>query len=251
MRPAYYSQNGEDYLLWQVLGPDRRQGYFVDVGAFDGVHLSNSYSFEVAGWTGICVEAHPDFFPLLQANRPKSRCIHAACVEETSASRVEFLAEPLGLLSGIRADLTSGMDRRYAARGMTFPGFSKISVPAASLNSVLREVNAPPCMDFLSLDVEGTEHQVLAGLNLSEFSFRLILTEANTADALAKTRRLLERSGYTCARSLGVNHLFAANEDDARLAAAVRIACRIEETLHPLGEHATLPTTRGRNVADP
>lgn len=38
-----------------------RPGYFVEVGTFDGVHLSNSYSFELGGWNGLCVEASPRF----------------------------------------------------------------------------------------------------------------------------------------------------------------------------------------------
>lgn len=251
MKRKYYSQHGEDHLLWEVLGVDRRNGYFVDVGAFDGVHLSNSYSFEVAGWGGICVEAHPDFFPLLRKNRQNSHCVHAACVREAGAGTVEFLSEPLGLLSGIRADLTSGMERRYANRGMTFPGFAKVAVPAMNLTDILRETGAPRCMDFLSLDVEGTEPDVLAGLDLMEFSFRVIVTEANTAQGLAEVRQLLESRGYIYARALGVNHIFAAAEADARRATSTRVVCRIEDTTHPAGEQATHPSTRGRRICQP
>jgi FkbM family methyltransferase len=250
MNRQFYSQHGEDYLLWQVLGVERSHGYFVDVGAFDGIHLSNSYSFERAGWSGICVEAHPGFFPHLQANRPGSRCVHAACVENTAAGTAAFLTEPLGLLSGIKADKTSGMERRYANRGMTFPGFTRIEVPSMTLTGILREANAPRHMDFLSLDVEGTEPQVLAALDQAEFAFRIIVTEANTAEGLAETRGLLEARGYVFARSLGVNHVFASNKEDARNAASTRIDCRIEDVLHPLGEQATHPAARGRIIRE-
>jgi len=56
----FYSQNGEDFLLWSLF-KGRKSGFYIDIGAFDGIHLSNSYYFEKNGWDGVCVEAHPEY----------------------------------------------------------------------------------------------------------------------------------------------------------------------------------------------
>jgi len=67
----YFGKNGADFLIWSLFSREE-PGFFVDAGAFDGIHLSNSYSFELAGWGGICVEAHPEYFPHLQKTGPEA-----------------------------------------------------------------------------------------------------------------------------------------------------------------------------------
>ena len=132
----FFSQHGEDFLLHTMFSTTQA-GFFVDVGAFDGIHLSNSFFFERRGWKGICVEPHPDYFPLLERNRPGSICVQAAVVGSSDTKTVEFLKEDLGLLSGVRADETTDMEQRYAARGMVFRGFDRIEVPAITLTDLL------------------------------------------------------------------------------------------------------------------
>ncbi len=73
----YYGQHGEDYLLWHLFD-FRRTGFFLDVGAHDGVALSNTKSFEEAGWTGICVEPIPEVSDTCR--RVRRRVVCAACV---------------------------------------------------------------------------------------------------------------------------------------------------------------------------
>jgi FkbM family methyltransferase len=243
----YFGQKADDFLIWSLF-PDETEGFFVDVGAFDGIHLSNSYSFELAGWTGICVEANPEYFPILEKNRPGSRNVQAACVGDPDQKTVEFLSEPLGLLSGIEAFKTRNMERRYAKRGMQFPGWTKVSVPAKTLTQILAEAEAPAEISFLSVDVEGTETDVLLGLDFSKFTFRLIVAEANSPKDEAAMIALLKGYGYFPARKLGGNTFFVRSENDRNLLAAVSASVRIEDTLHPLGEKATRAETRGRVV---
>ena len=85
----YYSQYGEDYLICAFFQA-KRSGVFIDVGAFDGKHLSNTYMLEQQGWTGICVEPHPEFFRRLQQNRPQSHCVNVACVADEKLTTVDF-----------------------------------------------------------------------------------------------------------------------------------------------------------------
>ena len=60
----YYGQRGEDFILWSIFQKDPTPGTYLDIGALDGAHYSNTLSFELAGWKGICVEAHPFYIDI-------------------------------------------------------------------------------------------------------------------------------------------------------------------------------------------
>ena len=187
----FYSQYGEDFLLHELFSYET-DGFYVDIGAFDGIHLSNSYVFERLGWPGICVEAHPAYFRLLQTRRPGSTNVHAACVGAGSGESVAFKSEELGLLSGITADETPNLPDRYAARGMTFQGFEEIQVPALTLNSVL-ERYAPDRrhINFISVDTEGNEFDILQAFDFTRWYVDVFIVEANTDEYRKKLTALI------------------------------------------------------------
>jgi len=244
----YFGQHAEDFLIWSLF--DREEsGFFVDVGAFDGIHLSNSYSFEMAGWNGVCVEPHPEYFPLCQKNRPNTRVFRSACVGPTAGVDTDFLIEPLGLLSGVEADKTLNMERRYAARNMTFPGWQKTRVPAATLTTILEAANAPALISFCSIDTEGTESDVLAGLDFDRFQCRLILVEANNETDASLLQKTLQIRGYFLARQLNQNYFYVRSTEDAAILCACAGSVYREGTIHPLGEQATHPRFRGREIS--
>ena len=230
----YFSQNGEDWLLWQLFG-DHWEGVFVDVGAFDGVHLSNSYSFELASWRGLCVEADPRFHALCEKARPNTHCVHAACVGDGSKASVQFVRQPLGLMSGLDVD-TEAMRLQYVSRGIAFEEPEAIDVPARTLDAMLESCGlAESAIDFVSIDVEGAELEVLHGFDLRRFQPRVLVMEANddaNADAL---RRYLEGLGYHFARQVGPNLFFTRGAADARTLRRIAGSCTIEATWHPLG----------------
>lgn len=242
----YYSQNGEDLLLWSLFG-SQQTGFFVDVGAFDGVHYSNSLSFEEQGWSGICVEPHPDYFPLCQRARPGATCVFAACVGRDGGDRATLLTEPLGLLSGIRADATPNLPGRYARRNMEFPGFEPVDVPATTLDQLLDRTPPPPSgIDFLSIDVEGTEIDVLKGFSLEA---KVIVVEANTPTDARELKDYLSSRGYQFARSLKMNLFFARRPRDRRTLREAHASGFIERTVHPLGLSATVPDSVGKSIS--
>ncbi len=239
-RYRYYSQNGEDFLLWNLFHY-KKKGFYVDVGAFDGVHLSNSYSFEQQGWSGICIEAHTAYFKLCNEARSGAICLNVACVSDDNLKTVRFYTEELGLLSGVKDNREVDVRSRYEKRGLEFKGFNKITVPASTLNTVLEKyLPADAEIDFISIDVEGTELEVLKGLDLSRFRPRAIVIEANTNDQIEAINHLVNRNGYKEARRLGVNIFFARDKNDIKNLQAVPLDCTLEKNLHPLGEKYTL-----------
>src|ERR1700737_1153698 len=82
VNPQFHSQCGQDKYLYTNFFKDKPNGVFVDVGAHDGVSLSNTFFFEKGmTWTGICVEPIPDVFALLKANR-NCTCIQACICDK-------------------------------------------------------------------------------------------------------------------------------------------------------------------------
>jgi FkbM family methyltransferase len=226
----YVSQLGEDCLL-AIFFEFKRSGYFVDVGAFDGLYLSNTYFFEQIGWSGLCVEADPRYFDLCARNRPRSKCINAACLERDQGS-VSFRVEEGGLFSGV------GTDEDFAAsiyRNCTIPfeGFRTISVPSTSLNTLL-DAHAG-AIDFASIDVEGAELQVLRGFDLERFAPRVLVLEANKPEELRDLVSYLGERGYRLARSMAWNHFFVRTKRDVRRCRAIGFTALLERPVHPLG----------------
>jgi FkbM family methyltransferase len=230
MQPVkYYSQQGEDILLDRFFG-SKSTGFFVDIGAFDGIHLSNSYAFELRGWSGICVEAAPDYYRLCVKNRPRSRCVHAACVAQ-GQGMIEFQLERGGLFSSLKTD-PKFVAETFARMKVSFGGFQTIRVPAAPLNAVLEGETRP--IDFLSIDVEGTELDVLAGVDLDRFNPRLLLLEANTPAERQGVDDYLGPRGYSLGRSMNWNHFYVRTAEDRHALQGITISGRLERPPHPL-----------------
>lgn len=235
----FYSQNGEDFLLWSFFG-EKKKGFFVDIGAFDGVHLSNSYIFEKAGWDGVCVDAHPFYFEKCKENRPGSICIHAACVGDEGLKEVVFHSEELGLLSGI--EMRHDIKQRYEGRGLKFDGFKKTAVPAKTVNAILKSLRKKPDIDFVSIDVEGHELEILRGFDLDVYRPRVLVIEANTEEDEKGLDSYLTGRGYQKARRVVENVFYCRDAADAATLRAIDIKCDLVVSEHPLGRGYNPPT---------
>ena len=242
---SFYSQNGEDYLLWEFFN-HKVNGFFIDVGAFDGIHLSNTYSFGNIGWKGICIEPHPEYFPFCKKNRPDSICLNLACVSHDQNENCDFYLEKIGLLSGIGIkDNENDLKQRYLNRGLDYKGIQKVKVQSRSLNSIIKDYLPANCkIDFISIDVEGTELDVLHGLNLSMFAPRVIVIEGNTYEAKKEIIEYMEKFDYKLARELKVNLFFVRSEKDKCALQDIKINCVIEKQIHPLGIDFTIKQFR-------
>lgn len=236
MNRRYYGQFGEDFLLWSLFG-ERQHGYYVDVGAFDGLFLSNTYSFEEQGWQGICVEAHPTYYDLCRLARPGSICLHAACVAPAADRTVAYYADELGLFSGVLGGREPELKNRYAGLGLTFQGFARPQVPAITLDAILASYLPPgTAIDFVSIDVEGSELDVLRGFDLERYRPRVLLVEANTQAAGDRLSHYLARhGGYRLVRRLGVNMVHVHARSDLRYLYRVVVDCAIQPQEHPSG----------------
>src|SRR5215472_7304519 len=84
-RRLFRSQVGQDLWVFGEVFNEQRNGFFLDIGAGDGVDLSNTYILENRyGWRGICIEANPDAFEVLRKNRC-CQCVNA-CVDQAEGA---------------------------------------------------------------------------------------------------------------------------------------------------------------------
>ena len=196
-----------DYEMRLIAGffGDRR-GYFVEVGANEPRARSQTFHLEQAGWTGVLIEPQPQLADQLRAER-KAKVFAVACSSPDNAGRTLPLhvAGPL-----------SALDRARMAPGATPE--TVIEVPVRTLDSVLEEAGAPAGFDFLSIDVEGHEIEVLRGFSIARWRPRLILLEDHVGD-LSK-HRFLKAGGYRIIRRYENNGWYVArgSADKPRLA---------------------------------
>ncbi len=173
----FYSQAGQDRWVAEDVFNYQLGGYFLDIGAFDGVFLSNTFWLERnLGWKGVCIEADPATFHSLNQNR-RCLCIHACVGSE--GKQVNF-ASGRGPYSG---KLSSSLDELDSAQS---------TLHTLSLSSILAKTQAPRIIDYLSLDVEGMEDEVMSTFPFEQYRIRCATIERPSEHL----RRTMQSYGY-------------------------------------------------------
>lgn len=173
-------------------------GFFVEVGANEPTAPeSQTWHLEQRGWRGILIEPIPDLATKAQMTRPNSKVWQVACTSSPEEGSVEFLI-PIAnqqLVTG-HASLRANIDEH------NYTNFEKIIVQTTTLSNILESENID-VLDFLSIDVEGAELEVLLGLDLKKYRPKLILLEDKHL-YLSKHMHL-KKNGYKIAQRLNRN----------------------------------------------
>jgi FkbM family methyltransferase len=170
------------------------RGYFVEVGAYDPQVISETWHLEQRGWTGVLIEPQPDRAEKIRRSR-RAKVYAVACSSPANAGSTMALN-----VAGIHSSLLDG----FSVFGMKREGV--IEVPVTTLDEVLRDAGAPVPIDFMSIDVEGHEFEVLDGFDIGHWQPRLLLIE----DLAMNTRlhRLLQGRGYKWIKRTGLNNWY-------------------------------------------
>jgi len=193
----YLGQLEQDKILDNNIFKKMENGVFVDVGAHDGLYISNTYIFEkYRNWTGICIEPLPKRYNDLLNNR-KSILINAAICEkngECDFLEIEGYSEAL---SGIVDNYDPRHLNRVDNELKYYGGSNKIiKVPTYTLEYLFDKHNINK-INYLSIDVEGSELNVLKGINFDKVFIDVIDVEDNFPDITSKTiTPFLENLGY-------------------------------------------------------
>jgi FkbM family methyltransferase len=200
----FKSQFGEDRLLADFF-KGKTSGFYVEVGAYNGVDLSNTYYFEQIGWTGILVEADPLMAESCRETRTNSVVVQCAAVPPASPPYVPFqVSEDNRYISSL--SMAAGDLRRVEA-WTGHVNVRAVDIPARTLDSIFEEHNVGE-IDFLTIDVEGHEWGVLQGLTLARWRPGIVILERNGAKPDFRILLRLYRNGYFYRRTTGVNDWF-------------------------------------------
>jgi FkbM family methyltransferase len=186
---AIFRYEDEGGLVQDFLG-NIKIGFFVDVGAAEPIVNSQTWRLEQLGWNGILIEPRPDYAQRLRQSR-RAKVYEAACTSPRNRGTVR-----LNLLGGY-----SSLNDKLVVAGMRPQG--AIEVKAMTLDEILIDAGAPSPIDFISIDAEGHEVQILDGFDLTRWRPRLILIEDHVLDL--RLHRTLQSRGYTWGRRTGLN----------------------------------------------
>tara|TARA_B110000483_G_scaffold243416_1_gene333109 strand:- start:1950 stop:2675 length:726 start_codon:yes stop_codon:yes gene_type:complete len=198
---GYSSQYGQDKYINETFFKGKENGVFVDIGANDGVSLSNTVFFEkVLKWNGLAIEPLPSAFEKLQANR---ECTAVnACVNDVDGE-VSFMA-----VDGY-AEMLSGIIDRYDDRHIARikrenekhgGSATQITVPGYRLSTLLRDTPFK-VIDYMNIDTEGSEFDILQSIDFETIRIDIITVENNYYDG--RIRRYLDKCGYDLVAKVG------------------------------------------------
>jgi len=182
------SQLGQDlFVLSQT--KFKQKGYFVEFGATNGVDLSNTFLLEKElGWEGILAEPAKCWHKDLAKNRTAN--LETRCVWQKSGATLVFNEVSDSELSTIDQFSDKDSHKKNRRKG------KKYSVDTISLNDLLDKYDAPKEIDYLSIDTEGSEYDILKHFDFSRYSFKVITCEHNYSPTRDKLQQLLEGNGY-------------------------------------------------------
>lgn len=184
------SQLNQDLWILRLYG-QKTGGYFVEVGSTDGTNLSNTYLLEKGyNWDGICIDADPTEWESLQEKRD---CATSnACISSVSGEEVSYLVQ--SCYSGIE---THTEKKDYPNEDGVVDYKETITLTTKTLDEVLREKQAPTFIEYVSIDTEGSELEVLKGIDFESFIIGAFTIEHNNNQIQKEEiKKFLEEKGY-------------------------------------------------------
>ena len=224
-----FAQCLEDVRLWRLFR-NRSPGVYVDAGAFDPVIDSVTKSFSMAGWSGINVEPISELAQALRSDRPNDTTfqyaagpadgeidLHVAILDESDPRHADAGARSTVLKTPaeqLRADGFMTEVRRVQVQSLD----SMLNSLEVRSNGALQHALDEGGIQFLKVDVEGFEFDVLQGINLAKWRPEVVISEGSTS----AVSDYMRRSGYQVVLDDGVNLWFVPAENDEQAALLAR-----------------------------
>lgn len=174
-----YAQVGQDSIILDLLG---NNGYFIDLAANDALDLTNTLALERKGWTGLCVEPNPVYWYGLSHRKCT---VVGAMVAGTESKKVKVK------FRGVYGGIVGKLDNRLANRKKE-PDAAVVTRYTAPITEVLESFKVPKTIDYLSLDVEGSEYEIMKSFPFETYTIRVMTIERPNK----QLRQLLNDNGY-------------------------------------------------------
>lgn len=174
----YYAQYGKDELLNNLLFNNKKNGFFIDVGANDGVSINSTYFLEKhLEWSGICLEPLERRYLELVKNRPRSICLNKALYNKNGVISFRDVSGYPEMLSGIEECYSDNHKQRIAHES-NFDNNKVITVECINFDKLIEDYNIKK-INYLKIDTEGSEFEILKSLNFEKVDIEVIDVENN------------------------------------------------------------------------
>ncbi len=172
---VFQSQFGEDLLIWDAFA-GQLDGFYIEVGAFDGEYLSVTYILEALGWKGLLIEPIPERYEQCVRKRPGSRVVHAALGPRSAKGTIDFtvVEDQYGGMFSFSKPTPQHMQ---TVNQHSSPR-KKVTVPFTSMDELLKDHRGE--IDVAVIDVEGVEIEVLTGFDLLRHKPKMVILEDNS-----------------------------------------------------------------------
>jgi len=174
-----FAQVGQDSIILDLLGPN---GFFIDLAANDALDLTNTLALERKGWTGLCVEPNPVYWYGLSHRKCT---VVGALVAGTKSEQVKVK------FRGVFGGIVGKLDNKLANR-KNEPQAPEVTRYTAPITEVLKKFQVPTTIDYLSLDVEGSEFEIMKDFPFETYTIRVLTVERPNK----KLKALLQEKGY-------------------------------------------------------
>lgn len=178
----YYSQYGQDCIALYY-SKQKKKGFFVDIGANDGICISNSKVFEELGWEGICVEPDPDVFARLSQNRVKSDNYQLGISDKSGYFNFTKISGKVQLLSGLSDEFEDAHKERIAREAKEHCcKIETITIQTKRFEELMSGYPNIKVIDYLSIDTEGNESKILRDIDFKKYDIKILSVENNYED---------------------------------------------------------------------
>ena len=174
-----FAQVGQDSIILDLLGSN---GYFIDLAANDALDLTNTLALERKGWTGLCVEPNSVYWYGLSHRKCQ---VVGALVAGTKREEVKVK------FRGVYGGIVGKLDNRLANRKKE-PDAAVVTRYTAPITEVLEKFQVPNTIDYLSLDVEGSEYEIMKDFPFDKYTIRVMTVERPNK----QLQNLLKENGY-------------------------------------------------------
>lgn len=177
MNGNFYGQFDTDKIIKEYFG-EKTDGNCIEIGAVDGIYISNTLHFEQIGWNALCIEPNPTYFELLKNNR--KNCLNFAItnnnIDDVDFTVVTMNSKNQSSISGL--DIDERLIKLHENLGLE-PTLSKINVDGRRLDWCIENFFNYETIDFISIDTEGNELDVLKSFDVNRYNIKLMVIENN------------------------------------------------------------------------
>lgn len=195
--------------------------FYVDIGANDGLTGSNTAYFDlVENWDGICIEPHPIAFESLKKNRPNSKNLNLCISDNEGIKEFCVIYEYAEMLSGMVENYSEEHLERIELEIKKYGGYKKIiELQTKSMQNIFKE-NSINKVDYLSIDTEGSEFEILSGIDFNEVEIKVISTENSSKKDI---KNLLKKYNYWYIGQVCADEIYCKKMKDQNLKFSLKL----------------------------